>query len=228
MQEGLLLSEGRAPSNEAVCSAESCLAMAHRSELLQLPGCQQPSIVPDSPAGLRAIDRGGLGIIILPDETPHLPLHRRHLSPSPKHSHRSSPVFSPSTESRNREQRHHSSSQVISTEKLFPSLSHELLSDSPDLCLLCGLRAERGVKNAQGVLLCAKQFSSSLPPFCQKVLPAHSHPQSALQLSQGAHVEREPSPCIRDRLKAHLNPITCAFQGSHILRAIVFSFKPFQ
>ena len=93
MQEGLLLGEGWAPSNEAVCSAESCLAVAHRSELLQLPGCQEPSIVPDSPAGLRAIDRGGSDIIILPDETPHLPLHRRHLSPSPEHSHRSSPVF---------------------------------------------------------------------------------------------------------------------------------------
>ena len=87
MEEGLLLSEGWAPSNEAVCSTESCLAVAHSSELLQLPGCQKPSIVPDSPAGLRAIDRGGLDIIILPDETPHLPLHHQDPSPSPKHFH---------------------------------------------------------------------------------------------------------------------------------------------
>ena len=58
MEEGLLLSEGRGPSNEAVSSTESCLAMAHSSELLQLPGCQKPSIVPDSPAELRAMDRG--------------------------------------------------------------------------------------------------------------------------------------------------------------------------
>lgn len=57
MEEGRLLSEGWAPSNEVVSSTESCLAMAHSSELLQLPGCQKPSIVPDSPAELRAMDR---------------------------------------------------------------------------------------------------------------------------------------------------------------------------
>lgn len=58
MEEGLLLSEGWARSNEAVCGIESCLAMAQSSELLQPPGCQKPSIVPDSPAGLRAMDHG--------------------------------------------------------------------------------------------------------------------------------------------------------------------------
>lgn len=58
MEEGLPLSEGWANSNEAVCGTESCLAMAHSSEILQLPGCQKPSIVPGSPAGLRAMDHG--------------------------------------------------------------------------------------------------------------------------------------------------------------------------
>ena len=47
-----------AHSNEAVCSNESCLAMAHSSELLQVPACQKPLIVPDSPAGLRAMNHG--------------------------------------------------------------------------------------------------------------------------------------------------------------------------
>lgn len=60
MEEGLPLSEGWAYSNEAVWSIESCLAMAHSSELLQLLRCQKPSIVPDSPAGLRAMDHGAM------------------------------------------------------------------------------------------------------------------------------------------------------------------------
>ena len=89
MEEGLLLSEGWAPSNEAVCSTESCLAVAHSSELLQLPGCQKPSIVPDSPAGLRAIQT-----VKKPNLYP-VPLHREKTEASPLDHERNSQVLFP-------------------------------------------------------------------------------------------------------------------------------------
>lgn len=55
--EGLLLSEGWAHSNEAVFDIESCLTMAHSSELLWWPAHHKQSIVSNSPARLRAMDR---------------------------------------------------------------------------------------------------------------------------------------------------------------------------
>lgn len=178
MEEGLWLSEEWANSNEAVCSDESCLAMAHSSKLLQVPGCQKPSIVPDSPAGLTAMDHGAKissfsqmkttltsSSLVFHPPPQTFPLIKSSYFPGYRvMEHRVASSFLP---------------QFTSTKELFPSLSHELLYNSPDLCLYVACIQSEGWRKSSKF---SSKLNSSLHHSCHLV-KSPSYPSTSTEQS---------------------------------------------
>lgn len=151
MEEGLRLSEGWAHSNEAVCSDESCLAMAHSSELLQGAWVSEAINCPRLTCWAHSHEPWGYGKISSFSQM------RTTLTSSSLVSHpppQTFPLIKPSYFPGYRVMEHRVASSLLpqftSTKEWFPSLSHELLYNSPDLCLYVAcIQSEGWIKSSK-------------------------------------------------------------------------------